>query len=303
MSVGAIDAHAQHGAPLHGGDGHGAIQHLSHQFEDLDQQNECYVVGMWTFLVTEVMFFGALFLAYSVYRVLYFSAYLDAHRFLSVPLGTVNTTVLLTSSLFMALGVNAAQRGKRKQLIAWLALTTVLAGCFLVVKYFEYSAKFREQLLPGPTFNFATGLRAYAEEHPGAADLNKIGEAGIVLPPPPAESVAGRGEGAGTYAAATELAASPRSVNSSELSDVPSESGFESRSNHAQLFFCLYFIMTGLHGIHVVIGMICMLTLIYLASRKHESVEDFMPTEMVGLYWHFVDIVWIFLFPLMYLIS
>src|SRR5438034_2245548 len=87
-------------------------QTVSHQFEDIDQQNECYIVGMWTFLVTEIMFFGALFLAYSVYRVLYTSAYLEAHHFLNVPLGTLNTFVLLFSSFSMALAVKAAQDAK-----------------------------------------------------------------------------------------------------------------------------------------------------------------------------------------------
>lgn len=265
MSVSAAHAH-----------GHGAIQHLSHQFEDLDQQNECYVVGMWTFLVTEVMFFGALFLAYTVYRVLYFSAYLDAHRFLSIPLGTVNTLVLLTSSLFMALGVHAAQNGKHKALTAWLVLTVLLSCVFLGIKYVEYSSKFREHLFPGTGFNYVTAIKMYEEEHPGGED-KRLATIDEVHP--------------GASAAVERFG------------ELPVETPLEMRGNRAQIFFCLYFAMTGLHAIHIIVGIILMLTLAYLASRRHPSVQDFMPTEMVGLYWHFVDIVWIFLFPLMYLIS
>jgi len=274
--------------------GHGAVQHLSHQFEDLDQQNECYIVGMWSFLVTEVMFFGALFAAYLVYRVLYFDAYLSAHHFFSIPMGFANTLVLLTSSLCMALAVNAAQHGKRKVVIGYLTVTTLMACVFLVVKYFEYSAKFHEKLWPGGGFDYAYALKYYEEEHKGEKIEYLTGRTEMPI------------EEAYTPASAPVPEGQPaagRLIPKNELTANPWLSQFEALSNHAQLFLCIYFIMTGLHGIHVIIGIICMLVLIYLSSRKHESVEDFMPTEMVGLYWHFVDIVWIFLFPLMYLIS
>lgn len=305
MSLRAIEqAQLQHAPSHHDGEGH-AVQHLSHQFEDLDQQNESYVIGMWTFLVTEVMFFGALFLAYTVYRVLYFEAYMDAHKFLSIPLGTANTFVLLTSSLAMALGVHAAQTGRRKALVGWLVLTVLLSVAFLGIKSVEYSEKFREHLYPGPTFDFVIANAEYAShhpeflaEHPEYKNYEKILEE--------------RGAEAGTTTAPFEGSAANYGTlkgyqasmpGTANLSDMPYQQAQESFSNRAQLFFCLYFAMTGLHAIHIIIGILLMLMIIYLVLNKHPSVEDFMPTEMIGLYWHFVDIVWIFLFPLMYLIS
>jgi cytochrome c oxidase subunit 3 len=300
MSLRAIEAQAQADRAHTNGHGH-AVQHLSHQFETLDQQNECYVVGMWTFLVTEIMFFGALFLAYTVYRVLYFPAYLDAHRFLSIPLGTVNTAVLLTSSLVMALGVHAAQQGKRKELMLALTVVILFAFVFLGVKYVEYSKKISEDLFPGPNFNYAVANRMYAEENGGGestsatagsqtAGMTANRSAGATQPPPGSL-------GSDNPAFGRSLPDNPA------LSDMPLDTPQDALANHAQIFMSLYFAMTGLHAIHIIIGITCMLILMFLTARRHPSVEDYMPTEMVGLYWHFVDIVWIFLFPLMYLIS
>ncbi len=209
-----------------------APQKLGIQFEDLQQQNESYIVGMWTFLVTEIMFFGAVFATYLVYRVANQEAFWEAHRHLSVPLGFFNTCVLLTSSLTMALTVHYSQRGLRKQQLLWLLVTMALAMTFLVVKGFEYHHKFVEGLVPGANFRFEP------------AEYFRV----------------------------------------------------------AQLFFSLYFAMTGLHALHVAIGVLVMGVLAILIAIRHPSVQDFIPVELVGLYWHFVDIVWIFLFPLLYLI-
>lgn len=209
-----------------------APQKLSIQFEDLQQQNESYIVGMWTFLVTEIMFFGAVFATYLVYRVANQEAFWEAHRHLSIPLGFFNTCVLLTSSLTMALAVHYSQLGRRKQQLLFLLITMALAMTFLVVKGFEYHHKFVEGLVPGPNFRFEP------------AEYWRV----------------------------------------------------------AQLFFSLYFAMTGLHALHVAIGVLVMSVLAVLIAIRHPSVQDFIPVELVGLYWHFVDIVWIFLFPLLYLI-
>ena len=209
-----------------------APQKLSIQFEDLHQQNESYIVGMWAFLVTEIMFFGAVFATYLVYRVVNQEAFWQAHRHLSVPLGFFNTCVLLTSSLTMALTVHYSQHGLRKQQLLFLLATMALAMTFLVVKGFEYHHKFVEGLVPGPNFHFEP------------AEYTRV----------------------------------------------------------AQLFFSLYFAMTGLHALHVAIGVLVMGVLAVLIAIRHPSVQDFIPVELVGLYWHFVDIVWIFLFPLLYLI-
>jgi len=242
MSVEAI--HAGHGH------GHGHDPNLAHQFETMDQQNESYLVGMWAFLVTEIMFFGALFLAYALYRFSYPTTFYEAHHKLNTAMGGWNTFVLLTSSFFMAMGVRSAQLKKKWPQIVWLSLTFLCACTFLVIKYFEYSEKIHHHLVPGPNFHFAV-------------------------------------EGA------TKMAAAP--MPGYEIATQPTV-------DKAQMFFSLYFAMTGLHGIHVLVGMLLIGVLIWKVARNHKSLKYFMPVEMVGLYWHFVDIVWIFLFPLYYLI-
>ncbi|MHB8635665.1 MAG: cytochrome c oxidase subunit 3 [Fimbriimonadaceae bacterium] len=206
---------------------------LHEQYENIDQQNESYIVGMWTFLVTEVMFFGALFVTYVLYRWRYQSDFYIAHLETNTFLGGLNTTVLLCSSFTMALAVRSAMLKNRTGVIAGLIPTLMGAVTFLVVKYFEYMEKFAKHHYPGPSF----------------------------IPPP------------------------------------------GSTKGGSEIFFSLYFGMTGLHGIHIVIGIIAIGTLIYLWAKKRPIVtEDYVPTEMVGLYWHFVDLVWVFLFPLYYLI-
>ncbi len=207
---------------------------LLHHFDDADQQFEASTLGMWTFLITEIMFFGGLFLGYIVYRSLYPQAFAEASTLLDYRLGAINTAVLICSSLTMVLAVRAAQLGQRRQLIIFLMLTIVLGSSFLVNKGFEYSHKFHEHLVPGPNFG---------PSHP--------------------------------------------------LTD----------PHHSQLFFSFYFGMTGLHALHMVIGIGILAVLVYQSWRGRFSSEYFAPVDITGLYWHFVDIVWIFLFPLLYLIS
>jgi cytochrome c oxidase subunit 3 len=275
--------------PPHGdGDGH-AVQVIFPQYEDIDQQNESYLVGMWTFLVTEIMFFGALFLAYSLYRVLYFDAYLDAHQFLNVIWGTLNTGVLLTSSFSMATAVWAAQQGrsKKKLLLGCLIFTNICAFGFLGIKYIEYTNKIHEGLFPGSGWNYAKALRMHAEA------------SGHPLPPatgPVATFSAAPRVGLNSY-----ITPVPNTIGHPELSAEATRE--DTRSRRAKLFFSIYFIMTGLHGVHVLVGILIMTILGVMIWKDHPQVQDYMPTELVGLYWHFVDIVWIFLFPLMYLIS
>lgn len=229
--------------PGHGDGHHGAHDEhhhgpggVFHQYIDLEQQNDSYIVGMWTFLVTEVMFFGALFLIYGLYRYAYSQDWFLAHEHLDYVMGGVNTFNLLVSSLFMALAVRAAQLKNRTVVLRLLGGVMVCAAIFMVIKYFEYTGKFHENLYPGPTFT------KNAEILHGA-NLNK-----------------------------------------------------------AQMFFGLYFAMTGLHGVHVVVGMLIIGKLMHMWWKKNPMVtEDYIPTELVGLYWHFVDLVWIFLYPLFYL--
>jgi len=205
---------------------------LAHQFDSLDQQKEVATLGMWVFLVTEVLFFGGLFAAYCVYRTWYPDTFAAASHELIVWAGTTNTAVLITSSLTMALAVHAAQTGDRRRLMAFLAVTMLLGALFLGIKAFEYYSEFAEHHVPGFDFRFEP-------EH----------------------------------------------------------------FRHAQVFFSLYFVMTGVHALHMIIGLGVMAVMLIWAWRGTITREYYNPIEISGLYWHFVDIVWIFLFPLLYLIG
>ncbi|HZO87631.1 MAG TPA: cytochrome c oxidase subunit 3 family protein [Chthonomonadaceae bacterium] len=248
---------------------HGLEQHVGVQYSTIEQQNESYIVGMWTFLVTEIMFFGALFLALTIYRSLYPAEFSEAHHRLDKFLGTVNTFILLSSSFSMALAVRYAQLGQRKGLIAMLLVTVLFAAGFLGVKSIEYGTKFEHHLFPGPSFDFN-----YEER-----EKQGIAEGGM----------AARGE-------EQAAVAGPIGLETNRTTGPVLE-------DRKQMFFVLYFAMTGLHAIHVLIGMVVMLVIILLAAIDHPAVRDYIPIEMAGLYWHFVDIVWIFLFPLLYLIG
>ena len=228
------------------------------QFENIRQQNDAYGTGMWVFLATEVMFFGGLFLIYTIARLRDPQAFADAHHHLNVLLGAINTFVLLTSSLFMALCVRAAQLKSRRGQVLWMSLTMACALTFLVIKGFEWGHKFEEHLVPGPGFEYA----GHVVHEPGLA-MHPWGEA---------------------FHGPLKFA--PGGIPAAR----------------AQAFFALYFAMTGLHGIHVVVGLLIMVAFVILIQRRHPTLQYFMPVEMLGLYWHFVDIVWIFLFPLFYLI-
>ncbi len=226
------------------------------QYEDIDQQQESYLLGMWSFLVTEVMFFGALFLIYTIYRWSYHDTFFHAHEQLNWKMGGLNTIILLSSSATVALAVHFAQLGKKKAQLICLGITLLCAFGFLVVKTFEYGAKLDHHLYPNHSFQY--GPSAHHEES----------KWDTMLP------------------AALQIQA-------------PEQEG---NPGHARLFFSLYFTMTGLHGVHVIIGIICFVTLMRLIIKNSPLITDYVPTEMVGLYWHFVDLVWIFLYPLFYLI-
>ncbi|MBP7587208.1 MAG: cytochrome c oxidase subunit 3, partial [Thermoanaerobaculia bacterium] len=142
---------------------HGHSPFLAHHFDDLEQQKEASTLGMWLFLVQEVMFFGGLFMCYLLYRWKDPNAFAAGSHELSIELGGFNTIVLIASSLTMALGVRSAQQGKIKALINWLYATGFLGTVFLVVKYFEYSAKWEHHLIPGPNFHFAGEVGNRAE--------------------------------------------------------------------------------------------------------------------------------------------
>ena len=203
-----------------------------HHFDDLEQQHEASWTGMWIFLATEVMFFGGMFTGYTLYRTAYPQGFASASNQLDIWLGTINTAVLIFSSLTMALAVRSAQLGQHRPIAIFLLLTILLGAVFLGIKSAEYYHKFEEHLVPGASFRY---------------------EASLARP--------------------------------------------------AEIFFSFYFAMTGMHALHMVIGIGLLTYLIIQARRGSFSPAYNTPVELVGLYWHFVDIVWIFLFPLLYLLG
>ena len=215
---------------------------LRHHFANMEQQKNTASLGMWLFLVTEIMFFGGLFCAYLIYRLMHFNAFAAASQQLDIKWGAFNTAVLLVSSLTVVLAVRAAQDGNRKQLVGYLVITILLGLTFLGVKAIEYKEKFEKHHVPGPTFAFTSTFDDNGKQIP---------------------------------------------VNPKE----------------AELFFSLYFAMTGMHALHMIIGCGLFSVLAVLAWKGHYSPGYYTPIENAGLYWHLVDIIWIYLFPLLYLIS
>jgi cytochrome c oxidase subunit III len=233
------------------------------QFKTLEQQKDSASLGMWIFLVTEVMFFGGIMLAYTINRHTYFTAFAMGSNTISLKLGTINTIVLLASSFTMAMGVWSAQVGKQKLLPVFLSLTILLGFTFFGVKYVEYAQKFHHHLVPGRNFDIA-----YCVNNPNKCeDIT------------PEELEVERAEIARAQAADPDLNA------------------------HAQLYYSAYFGMTGLHALHMVIGAGLLFWLLANSLKGAFTPEWNTPVDIVGLYWHFVDIVWIYLFPLLYLID
>lgn len=204
---------------------------LQHHFHDKEQQFDTAKIGMWLFLATEILMFGGLFVGYSLMSMAHRDAFVAAHHHLDKVLGAVNTVVLLVSSFTMVLAVWGAKTNRRKVLIINLALTIGFAFAFLVVKYFEYSHKIHEGLLPG---RFYTHQGQYGDEF---------------------------------------------------------------------MFFSFYFMMTGLHGIHILGGIVVLTWLLIKARAGAFSSAWYTPVDLVGLYWHLVDLIWIYLFPLLYLVT
>jgi cytochrome c oxidase subunit 3 len=210
----------------------GHSKELLHHFDTVEQQKDASTLGMWIFLVTEIMFFGGMFTAYIVYRSIHPAAFVAASHELDITMGAINTAVLICSSLTMVLAVSAAEMGQRKSLVGFLILTILLGMVFLGIKAVEYHEKFVHHHVPGASFHFDG--------------------------PDPAS---------------------------------------------AQLFFSIYFAMTGLHALHMIIGIALLAILAVRARAGVFSSKYYTPIDMTGLYWHFVDIVWIFLFPLLYLLG
>jgi len=270
---------------------------LAHHFDSPRQQAEAGKLGMWIFLVTEVLLFGGLFCAYAVYRANHPEIFVYAHKFLDRTLGGINTVVLICSSLTMALAVHAAQRSRKRSLVVCLALTLLFACGFLGIKYVEYKQKWEHGLLWGRLYRPVTheagaeSVRATAPAATAAAAIDSM--AGAVPDTSPVAPLVERSTIAPPPAGPPGLA-QPRSADAHHDDEKP--------PNNVQIFFGIYFMMTGLHGLHVVAGMVVIAWILVRASRGEFGSHYFAPVDLVGLYWHLVDIIWIFLFPLLYLI-
>jgi len=238
-------------AATHTIQGHPALQH---HFENMEQQREAGTLGMWVFLVTEIMFFGGMFLAYTLYRSTSPAAFASASNHLDIKLGAINTGVLILSSLTMALAVYFTQVGKRQPQIFCLILTLILGLTFLGVKAAEYKDKYDSHLIPG-----------------------------YLIPSQPfGPEVAHEGE----------------PTNPHQIHLLPGAT-----LRQVEMFYWIYFAMTGMHALHMIIGAGLLTFLIIFSVKGRYDPEYHSPVEVIGLYWHFVDIVWIFLFPLLYLLG
>ena len=321
----------------HGGDGHhgelmlvghdGELHpaHLQHHFVSAEQQFDASKLGMWLFLSTEILLFGGMFVAYAIYRLQYPELYKEASLQLDTVLGALNTLVLLLSSLTMAWAIRGAQMDNQKVLFRNLIATIALATGFLVVKYFEYEHKFHLGIFPGYNFELNNDIQTVSELSGAAALEPKVK---IEEEPVSNEDVSTDATGAtaeagsvGNASPGDVVAVAPRQPESAseEIGEgrvqaeneggeaVSAEAhGREGRifdNRRAGLFFSIYYMMTGIHAIHIIIGIIAIGILAWKARKgdKYTSVW-YTPVENVGLYWHVVDIIWIFVFPLMYLI-
>jgi len=279
-------------------DPHPAAPHLAHHFDTSRQQFEAGKLGIWLFLVTELLFFSGLFCAYSVYRAAHPEIFSYAHYFLDARLGALNTCILLLSSLTAALSVRFAQLGQRRRLVVNISLTILCACAFLGVKYQEYSHKFEDGLLPGAYFNPTEHVwetASFRAQHPEASAFAERLRAFSARGK--AEDTAGHERFAKpTRAEIVPLLKAGVLGPSAEYPDFPSQ------PRNAHVFFGLYFMMTGLHGIHVLGGIGVWSWLLVRSLRGEFGAEYFGPIDYAALYWHLVDLIWIYLFPLLYLI-
>ncbi len=275
------DAHGGHGG---GHGGHRQYPFVAHHFDSPAKQFEAGKLGIWVFLVTEVLFFSGLFCAYAVYRAMHPEIFEYAHYYLDKNLGALNTVVLLGSSFTAAWAVRNAQLKERKKLITNIVLTIACALTFMVVKYYEYSHKFHDGLLWGKNFNPTVlmeetpGFRAKHPERAAKYDREKVAYEAEMK-------------------ALGDAAKDPANANK-----LPKKPG-EAIPPHTHRFFSIYFFMTGLHGIHVIAGIIVWVWMLLKALRDEFGPLYFGPVDYAALYWHLVDLVWIYLFPLLYLIS
>ena len=226
---------------------------LKHHFEDIEQQRGVERLGMWMFLATEVLFFGGVFLAYTVYRLMYPKDFADIAGRLNVLVAGINTFLLLTSSLTMTLAIRACQVGDRSKLLLFLAISGLLGSGFMAFKAYEYHQDYEEGLMPWRTNFGEEKVHDPADEHAPPTTLNEQWE----------------------------------------------KKGVSAR--HVRLFMTFYFVMTGVHGLHLIIGIAVIAYLTFRAYNGSLTPDRYAAVEVTSLYWHLVDAIWLFLMPLLYL--
>ncbi len=307
---------------------HSPTAHVAHHFESAQQQFDAGKLGMWLFLVTEVLFFSGLFVAYAVYRANHPEIFLDAHKYLNTTLGALNTLVLLLSSLTMAWAVRCAQIGHQRGLVWLLMATLACSSFFLGVKAVEYSHKWGEGLLWAGAFSGNSGEHSHVGQQIARALSVLSIPAGLVcLASAIGLAIAWRAKhntqlvlwtslllaavayflGAGVGQSVEHFGG--HAVNAARESHQLTSAIGDEKLVVAQaakpligVFFSIYFAMTGVHAIHILAGMGVMVWILRRSLHGDFGPQYFGPVDYVGLYWHLVDLVWIYLFPLLYLI-
>jgi len=315
MATHAADIHDEH---------HYHAPGLQHQFEDMGQQQESVSIGMWMFLVQEIMFFGGLFTVYLVFRSQYPMAFAAGSNHLNAFWGGLNTLVLIVSSLTMALAVRNAQLGKRNAQVFFIIVTMIFGTVFLGVKAIEYTAKYHEGIVPVSGLNLRTAKTA--STHQNARELSttsgdthdvkeSLNTGAAEKPNQPVgdtkthggehKYVNPRGDFQWADVSLAQQAQAGGYLTDSEKIGyfANGEISVAKFQDKVRIFYFIYFVMTGLHALHMIIGLGVMAWLLWKAWMGTYNADYYAPVEMSGLYWHFVDIVWIFLFPLLYLLG
>lgn len=290
----------------HGHDHH-HNPHLQHHFESMDQQMDASKIGMWLFLATEILLFGGLFCFYALYRAHHPEVFIYAHQFLDVKMGAINTIVLIFSSFTAAWAVRLAQIGKTTGLSICLIITIICGFIFMAIKYVEYKHKWEHGLLWGTHYinqmehnahgedghgQEGHGDESHGEEHAAADPSHESGAVVTLASNNPDQTK-------------IPTAAQPPSGIITHDQDVEQHNRyhFEEEPKNVQRFFAVYFCMTGLHGLHVIVGMGVLAWVLSRVLRGHIGANYYTPVDLAALYWHLVDLIWIYLFPLLYLVG
>jgi cytochrome c oxidase subunit 3 len=321
------------GPAPHATEEHGHPPFLAHHFDTPEQQFESANLGMWIFLATEILLFGGLFCAYAVYRANHPEIFVYAHVFLDKFWGATNTVILLCSSFTMASAVWAVQHGRMRMLAVMLALTLLGGAAFLGIKYVEYKHKWEAGLLWGKHYQPNEHALGHGAGDHAAADITHTDVLEPLHAAPAAQAVPGQQPAFGQAVSttnpvqplpATGTHAAPPAASSAPAIDpnapswaftpadsgprgllrpgAPATAGLSAPVRNVHLFFSIYFVMTGLHALHVIAGLVVIAWVLWRSLAGDYSTAYFTPIPMVGLYWHVVDLVWIYLFPLLYLI-